>query len=234
MTQRDQAILPARYTVPWRDAFYERTAPALNPGAIILDVGSGRKPALDPSHRPPECRYIGLDISRRELELAPPGAYDEVWVSDITERVLELEDKFDLVVSWQVLEHVRSLPLALENLHAYLRPGGRLVALLSGRYSAFGLVNSIVPSQIGVWGMERLLGRNPESVFPAFYDQCWYSALDRLLQPWSQREVLPRYNGATYFKFSRPLQRLYLTYEEWCIERNYRNLATHYLINAVK
>ncbi|MGH2559517.1 MAG: class I SAM-dependent methyltransferase [Thermomicrobiales bacterium] len=229
----DRPTLPDRYHQPWRGPFDSRIEAALHPGIHILDVGAGRNPTIGPPARPPACHYAGLDVSPNELEAAGPGAYNETWVQDAARRVPELEGRFDLIVSWQVLEHVRPLDAVFANLHAYLRPGGRVVAMLSGKFSAFSVINTVVPQPVGIWAMHRLLGRDPASVFPAYYDRCWHGAIARVLTDWSEVEVVPCYVGAVYFSFSGLLQRCYLAYEEWAVRNAHHNLATHYLISAV-
>jgi SAM-dependent methyltransferase len=224
---------PPRYG-RWVDSFLERAIAEVREGIEVLDVGSGPRPSIPPAKRPRKCRYVGLDISVEELGKAPEGCYDDIFVSDVVESVAALTEQFDLVVSWQVLEHVKPLEVALENVRSYLRPGGRFVATLSGRFSAFGVVNQIIPGEWGVKAMHRLLGRRPDTVFPAYYDKCWYSALKTLMAPWRQVEILPFYIGASYFSFSKVLLRAYLRYENWVCNRGYVNLATHYLIDARK
>jgi SAM-dependent methyltransferase len=177
---------------------------------------------------------VGLDVSADELARAPDGWYDEILVSDVAKRLPRLSDQFDLAVSWQVLEHVKPLNAALENIRSYLRPGGRFVATLSGRFSAFGLLNQVVPEHWGAIAMQRLLGRRPETVFPAYYDKCWHGALKKLLTDWGRVEIVPYFIGAGYFSFSKVLLRLYLGYENWACKHRHANLATHYLIDAIK
>lgn len=223
--------LPPRYALAWRDQFESRVRPALRPGVGILDVGSGRRPALPPAERP-DSLYVGLDISLDELRKAPEGSYDEFVAADVVEPQEGLRNRFDLVVSWQVLEHVKPLDAALDNLRSYLRPGGRMVALLSGSFSAFALVNKVLPASAGVWLMERLLHRDADTVFPAHYDRCHHAGLVRLLEPWSRADVVPLYRGANYFRFSRRLQVAYITYESWASRNSHCNLATHYLLDA--
>jgi 2-polyprenyl-6-hydroxyphenyl methylase/3-demethylubiquinone-9 3-methyltransferase len=225
--------LPDRYAVPWRRPFYDYVARMLPPGAAILDVGSGRSPAIPADLRPPDCRYVGLDISARELAAAPVGSYDETVVADLLEPRPELAGRFDLVVSWQVLEHVDSLVVALDSIHMSLRGGGHLAALLSGRWALFAVANRLIPSRIGVRLMGATIERDPETVFPARYDRATMRELTAALGRWTAAEVLPCYRGAGYLCAFPRLQALYLAYEGWARE-SHPNLATHYLVFAEK
>ena len=224
--------IPPRYDRPPVQLFESALRARLRPGVAILDVGSGRRPAIEPAARPAGCRYAGLDVSRRELELAPAGSYGTQVTADVTTPLAELRGRFDLVVSLQVLEHVSDTARALENMHDYLRPGGSLVALLSGRFSASGILNAAIPSRLGVLLLHRLLRRDPESVFPAHYDRCRAGALQRLLAGWTRAEVIPIFQGAAYFNFALPLRAGYLAYENWAFRGGRANLATHYLLVA--
>ena len=224
------APVPQRYDRHPAQLFDDAVQALLRPGMAILDVGSGRRPALAPATRPAGCRYAGLDVSARELALAPAGSYETHVVADVATPVPQLRGGFDLVLSWQVLEHVADTERALANMRAYLRPGGSLVALLSGRFSAFGILNAALPARLGVVLMQRLLRRDPESVFPAHYDRCHASALTRLLASWPRAEVRPIFQGGAYFNFALPLRSAYLAYENWAWRSGRANLATHYLL----
>lgn len=223
--------LPERYSEGAERAFRAHLEPLIAPGTVLLDVGSGRRPAIPVHDRPPGMHYVGLDLSRDELEAAPPGSYDEVLVSDVGVSAPSLVGRFDLALSWQVFEHVRDLRAALENLHAYLKPGGRLSALLSARWSAFAVANSLLPDRLAAPLASRISGRPVETVFPAYYDRCTASQLEEVAGQWARAEIVPAWLGAGYFHFLRPLQAVYVGYEEWARASGRRDLATHYFLH---
>jgi SAM-dependent methyltransferase len=227
--------LPDRYDDPYETTFERRVREAVAPGMHILDAGGGCQPTIPAADRPPGCRYVGLDLSREELEKAGPGGYDEMVEADLTLPIESFRDSFDLIVSFQVMEHVKPLDVAIENLRTYLRPGGRLIAQMSGKFSAFGLINQALPGKAGLWVLTHLVGKSPSEVFPAYYHRCWQSALERALEPWSGHEIVPLHVGAVpYWKFSKTLQAFYVGYEEWACRGGHDNLASYYVIDAVR
>jgi SAM-dependent methyltransferase len=138
---------------------------------------------------------------------------------------------FDAVVSWQVLEHVRSLPAAFGSMRRVLRGGGLLGALLSGRWAVFAVANRVVPHAVAARLLQARLARDPDSVFPARYDRATRNGIEAALVGWTDVEIVPRYRGATYLNGAPRLQQLYLTYENWAAS-GHPNLATHYLVFA--
>jgi SAM-dependent methyltransferase len=228
--------LPERYRSESYVGFRDRIEASLRAGVAILDAGSGANPCLPPAERPRGCRYVGLDLSRSELLRAPKGSYDEIVVGDLRRRMAELELRFDLVVSWFALEHVKPLAAAVRNLLCYLKPGGRLVAVLAGAFSPASVLNRLIPLRLARPMLARLFDRDPGSVFPAHYDRCWHSALVDLLEEdgWDSAEVVPLYLGARYLESWSPLLAAYLAYEEWALLTGRSNLAPYYLVDAVR
>ena len=205
-------------------------------GTRCGDHGPGRWPRSHPSAcgASPNVTYVGLDISQTELGAAGQDAYDETVVADILKRRRELEGRFDLILSWQVLEHVDSMEQALENIRAYMRPGGRFVALLSGSRSIQALLARAIPYPVANRLMKRLMGSQEGEKFPTRYDGCTAKALEPLLARWSEHGTVPRYKAGAYVRFFGPLERVYIEYENW-VERTGRvKLATHYVIWAVR
>jgi SAM-dependent methyltransferase len=237
VTEVDARVsLPDRYQSEWNAPFRREVFQRLRPGVAVLDIGAGRQPSVDRGDRPEQTHWVGLDLDASELKAAGAGAYDECIAGDVAVAIADLEGRFDLALSWQVLEHVRPLDQAIENVHGYLKEGGTFVSLLSGSWSAFGVLNRMLPAQLGVRLVERVMRRsaNDHPVFPAYYDQCYGTGLLRLFAAWRDVRIRPLYRGASYFHFSRPLQELYLAYENAVSDRRLANLATHYLVVATK
>jgi SAM-dependent methyltransferase len=201
----------------------------------VLDVGSGARPAVVPQQRPADCYYVGLDVSAHELSRAGARAYDDVIVGDICRPLPTSARSFDLVLSWQVLEHVASMPAALTAQHCALAPGGHMIAMLSGGWGFHSLAARVIPYRVSTALQARLLGQEPESKFRTRYDGCTDRALRQLLVQggWSSWDIIPSYKAGGYLRFSRRLQSIYLVYENWTERTGRVNLATHYLVDAV-
>lgn len=228
--------LPPRYaTDTWHIPFRPRLADALRPGIRILDVGAGARPMVPPAERPDGVTYVGFDLTRDELEKAPPGSYDEIVVGDVTEPQPALAGRFDLVLSWLTMEHVKPVPAALANLAGYQRPGGRFLGYLAGSRGLHSVLNRVVPHGLAKRGMRHLLGREEDTVFRAHYDHCHYDALRTIADgAWSHAEVVPLFTGGWYLSFSPLLRAPYLAYEEWACARGRGNLAPYYLLDATR
>lgn len=223
-----------RYRTEWAELFAAHYRPFLQADMVLLDIGAGRTPVIPPEQRPAGCTYIGLDISADEMNRAPPSAYDEIIIGDIVLDQPELSEKVDLAVARQVLEHVDDVSSALNSIHSALKDGGHFVALLSGRNAHFAVINRLIPEALGKYGMRRLLGRQPDSVFRAHYDHCTHSGLSGLMTEWELVSITPLYAGSGYLSFSPLLRATYLRYEDWASRTNRLNLATHYILDATK
>jgi SAM-dependent methyltransferase len=223
-----------RYARYWGTEFWGHVNRALASARAVLDVGGGRRPTIAVSERPGAIEYVGIDPSASELSAAPPGSYDSVVAAPAERFVPELVSRFDLIVSWQVLEHVQDMQRAADNFHAYLRPGGTCVACLSGRNAVYALANRLLPDRVAHEAVWRLRRREPDSVFPAHYDRCDDRGLAAVFSAWAELEVIPLWRGADYFERLPGLLALYLRYEDLAIDRGWDRLATHYVVAARK
>lgn len=227
---------PERYRELFDAQFKARLNPSLREGCTILDIGSGRRPTIPPDERPPDCCYVGLDVDAHELELAPAGSYSEVWTADVTKPLpADLLGRFDVVLSFQAIEHVASVDAAIAQMNEALRPGGLLLFQTSGAFGLLpALVNRVLPRKASLWLLARLTDRDPATVFPAVYDRCWASALRHDLREWDRPEVTPLFYGGFYLLQAPFLLWPYLAWEELTRRARWDNLATHYLVSAFR
>jgi SAM-dependent methyltransferase len=131
------------------------------PAPRVLDAGCGEQSAL---RVPPDAHVVGVDISA-EL-LARNERLDERITADLESDPLPSGD-FDLVVCWDVLEHLRRPVPALERLAAAVGEDGLLVLGLPNAASTKGLVTKLTPHRFHRWAYRRLLGSGAEP-FPTF------------------------------------------------------------------
>ena len=133
----------------------------------VLEAGSGSATHLA---FPPDTRLVGIDISERQLERN--AALDEKIVGDIQSYDLPT-NTFEIVVCWQVLEHLPHPERALVRMVAALKEDGLLVLSLPNVLSLKGLITKLTPHSFHVWVYRRLLGRrdagkDDTAPFPTF------------------------------------------------------------------
>jgi SAM-dependent methyltransferase len=144
----------------------------------------------------------------------------------------DLMGRFDLIVSLNVFEHLPDPTIAVTHLRSYLTARGRLVSLLSGRYSCFGVANRLLPARVGSALAAYVTDRQRDTVFPAYYRECYYDGLVRLFSAWRRTEIYPQFRGEIYFRSLRSARATYLAYEGLMYHTMRRNLATHYFVVA--
>jgi SAM-dependent methyltransferase len=117
-----------------------------------LEAGCG---SMSHVRVPQSAHVTGLDISAAQLE-RNPRIHDKI-VGDL--QTIDLPpESFDLVVCWNVLEHLRHPDAAVIRLAAAVRPGGALVIACPNPSSLRGLLARLSPQRSHVWFYRRLLG----------------------------------------------------------------------------
>ena len=113
------------------DWYYEASRPEFpfakaltKPGIRVLEIGSGEGNFL--SLLPPEVQAVGLEFNDASIDKCRARGL-KVEKLPIAEYAAEHACEFDLVCSFQVLEHVSEPLNFLEPALACLKPGGRLV-----------------------------------------------------------------------------------------------------------
>ncbi len=104
------------------ERFIERGSRHAQPGALVLDTGAGWG-RFRPLFR--HCRYIAQDLCT-----VAEWNYGHISVVSDLQHLPFYDNTFDLVISTQVLEHVKDPAQAIIEMHRVLKPGGSLLLTL--------------------------------------------------------------------------------------------------------
>jgi SAM-dependent methyltransferase len=123
----------------------------------VLEAGCGQYPS--PLGLDGRARIVGIDVSSAQLERNDWAA--EKILGDITSHDFGGAE-FDVIVCWDVLEHLPNPEAALERFVAAIRPGGLVVIKVPNVLSGKGLVTKLSPHWFHVFVYKHVFGyENP-------------------------------------------------------------------------
>jgi SAM-dependent methyltransferase len=204
-------------------------------GQVVLDIGGGKEcPFLPFVEEPRRQLIVAIDYSAEELH-ANLGL-DRRIVADAAAPTFPFRDSSaDLIVSRSVVEHLHDNRMFFENCARVLRPGGVLVHTFPCKFAPFALLNQILPNRV----TRRLIAAfhpqwQQDCGFLAFYDRCYFSAVQRLLEctGFKNLRFTFRYYQSIYFDFFFPLYVVMLAYDLAISFLGIRNLACAILVTA--
>jgi SAM-dependent methyltransferase len=173
----------------------------------IVDVGGGKSCPFakyrDPAQK---ARIIAVDISEEELKHNTD--VDEKRVANVLQSLPLGTEEADLITSRLVLEHLESLDSFVASSRQALKRGGYFIHLFPCKYAPFALINQTLPHALS---KKVLYFFRPEekdiSGFSAFYDNCYYSGISKLLRQYDFEvvDIHPSYFQSPYFNFFVPL-----------------------------
>ncbi|MCG2711681.1 MAG: class I SAM-dependent methyltransferase [Candidatus Omnitrophica bacterium] len=139
----------------------------------LCEIGGGAFPSLSLEQiKEQNLRYTILDISRTELERAPEE-YVKV-EADICDPKLKSEEKYDLIFSKMLAEHVIDAEVFHTNVYKLLKPGGIAFHFFPTLYSLPFVINRLIPEFLAKL-LFNLFVRNDPIVhkrFTAHYNWC--------------------------------------------------------------
>lgn len=146
-------VLKGRYGDPKSrvdDVVARLLGPLDKPRVLEAGCGSSSRVAL-----PAGRHLVGLDIAQRQLD--NNKALDEKHLGDLQTYVFE-GDGFDLILCWDVIEHLPRPIEAMQRMAASLRPGGALVLAFPNLWSLKGLVTKFTPFKVHEWFYRYVVG----------------------------------------------------------------------------
>jgi len=199
----------------------------------ICDIGGGRTPLLWPGEvRELGVEYTLLDVSQDELDLAPAGHH--TLCMDITAPLDPANrERFDLIFSKFVAEHVADGHAMHRNILAMLQPGGHAFHLFPTLYHPAFIVNRLLPMHL----TDRL--RNAATgvsypKFPVTYSMCFGPSPARIGVFRAMGYDVIEYTGfygTPYLRRVPVLGRADAAINAWLARRRVRSLTSYaYLI----
>ncbi len=143
------------------------------PHPRVVEAGCGARSHLT---YPASARVTGIDILRTQLRRNAGSALAQ---GDVA-RLPIATGAADVVVCWDVLEHLPAPDTAIREIARVLRPGGLAVLALPNILSLKGLVTRFTPWRFHVWVYRRVLG--DASVGTDAFDQ-FPTTLSLVLRP---------------------------------------------------
>lgn len=147
------------------EALLERLLPH-EQGVLVLEAGCG---SMSHFRLPAKARLVGIDVSARQLD--NDTRLDEKVLGDLQYYEWPA-DRFDVVVCWDVLEHLPDPVAAMRRMFAATRPGGLLVFAFPNRNSLKGWVTRLTPFAVHAWFYQVIIGdtrrRDELDQFPTY------------------------------------------------------------------
>lgn len=119
----------------------------------VLEAGCGSVTHIDFKHH---AYIVGIDISQKQLERNP--YLHEKILGDIQYYDFQAS-AFDIVVCWDVLEHLEKPELALQNFFRVLNQNGIIIVVAPNVMSLKGLLTKFTPYWIHVFFKKKLLAK---------------------------------------------------------------------------
>jgi SAM-dependent methyltransferase len=158
-------------------AFFVQVAALLRPDHVVLDFGAGRGEFMetDPSaYRRSLQSFRGrcahVDGCDPDCAVLDNPTLDSAAIIKIGEDLPYEDDRFDLIVSRYVFEHIEDPAWAAREMLRVLKPGGWICAMTPNKWGYVALASRLVPNSLHRTALARIHpGRKSEDVFPTAY-----------------------------------------------------------------
>lgn len=171
------------YYMPWKWE-HETTIHLLDKTNKILEVGSGGLGFLK------RMKEHGFDITGLEFNEESIVKANEIGIKVLNETVqnhsIENFEKYDIVCSFQVLEHIAEVHSFLKAQVDCLKPGGKLIISVPNNDSFIRLTNKVLlnkpPHHMGLWNKKSLTSIS--NLFNIRLDNIYFEPLQEYHLDW--------------------------------------------------
>jgi len=145
------------YYMPWKWE-HQQTASLLKPGMKVLEVGCAEGAFLSKIKIDFNVDCVGLELNESACESAKSRGLDVnlETIQAFSENHIE---EFDVVCSFQVLEHISDVYSFIEAMTKTLKKGGKLIIGVPNDDSFYGKLESVLnmpPHHMGLWNKKSL------------------------------------------------------------------------------
>ncbi len=212
----------------FKDELLKRINSSITKGGInkVLEAGGIDRPLLHKGHG---YSYDGLDIEAREncYEI-----YDNFIVQSIENP---LEEKYDLIISITLLEHVPDNKASFNSIFLSLNPGCETLHYVPSKWHPYSMALRVVGPTL----QKRLIpilrpGAEDVTGYPAYFDQCSVPAMNKILteQGFTDINIQALYRANDYFAFFTPLFVTITAFENLCRILKLEIFASGFIITA--
>jgi SAM-dependent methyltransferase len=194
----------------------------------VLEVGGIDKPLLQ---RSKEIRYDGLDIEHKEQ---CECIYDSFIVQSIEDPI---RNRYDLIISKAVLEHVHDNDVSVKQMYQALRTGGSAIHYLPSKYHPYSIALRLSGPK---WQQRLIKVLRPwainETGYPAFFDKCSPKEMRRLFKctGFDYVKIIPFFRANDYFRFFLPFYVAVTFWEKICAKLRWEQFCSGFIIIARK
>lgn len=181
------------YYMPWKWE-HQKTLELLQPGMKVLEVGCATGDFLNVLKEERASEVVGLELNRAAAEQAIVKGLNVV-IESVEEHSAKNDSSYDLVCSFQVLEHISEIKSFLDAQISCLRKGGKLIICVPNndsfiKWEQGGALN-FPPHHMGWWGRKSL--ESLSSIFNIELNEIIYEPLQTYHFGWYTKLWVRRY-----------------------------------------
>jgi 2-polyprenyl-3-methyl-5-hydroxy-6-metoxy-1,4-benzoquinol methylase len=138
----------------------------------ILEIGAGKEPTL--KDVPEHINYTISDKDIEEIVISEKKGLTIIH-ADFESKQLKLTEKYDLIISKMVMEHVKDQHTFHKNVLKALNKEGMAIHFFATRYSVPMILNVLLPERFTDWILFKFQTRVKEKhdKFKAYYNWCY-------------------------------------------------------------
>lgn len=189
------------YYRPWNWE-QEQASAYIQPGMRVLEIGCGKGAFLQNiQQRGGVC--TGLELNRHAIQSASQHGID-IRPEMIYEHAHHYREYYDIVCSFQVLEHICDVYPFLDAQIRCLKKGGKLIIAVPNndaffKYDQDNVLTNMPPHHTGLWEARSL--QSLADIFPVTLEKILYEPLQHYNFSWFQQILVKQYTRTTLQKW---------------------------------